>query len=526
MKRLATSVLTGLVALGAAAQADPGRPRLVVGIVVDQLRTDYIEYLQNYFGERGFKTLLDDAVYMRDVDFKVPRLDAANATAMLFTGAYPSETGVPSAVVYDTSLPAPAPIPPLVNSSGSSITNDSFTPGNLRLSTVADELVIDAGGTTQVYSVAMDPQQAVIMAGHAGKGAYWVNNSSGNWASSSYYGAMPASVSNRNFRSPLTQRIDTMVWKPSARLADVPGIPNGKKLAPFKHTFSRQDRDVYNKFAASALANREVTDVAIDLIRGLNLGTRPGETDMLNVAYTLAPFKYVKDGVTRVELTDSYLKLDAQLARLFDAVDKAVGKGNSVIWLTSTGYFDDAVAPEQRYRIPGGEFSARRARSLLNSYLSAKFGSADYVAAIRDGQVYFDRHTLSSPHLDPDKVVADARSFLVKMSGVADAMTIDEILTPANDESHALRLALDPRTSGDILIRFTPGWDVVYDEQIPPVIKQTREAAVMTPAFLIAPGISPRKISTPVEATALAPTIAGALRIRAPNGARTRGVAL
>ncbi len=85
----------------------------MVGIVVDQLRTDYIEYLQSYFGERGFKTLLTDAVYMRDVDFKVPRLDAASATAMLYTGAYPSETGVPAGLVYDTSSAGgpPRPLP-------------------------------------------------------------------------------------------------------------------------------------------------------------------------------------------------------------------------------------------------------------------------------------------------------------------------------------------------------------------------------------------------------------------------------
>lgn len=496
----------------------------MVGIVVDQLRTDYIEYLQNYFGERGFRTLLDEAAYIRDVDFKVPRLDAANATAMLFTGAYPSQTGVPSALVADAANSTAALRPPLSKASGTFITNDSFSPEALRLSTIADELVIDGGGAPQVYSVAMDPQQAVIMAGHAGNGAYWVNNSSGNWATTSYYGGMPSVVSNRNFRGSLAQRIDTMVWKPSQKLTQIPGLPSARKTTLFRYTFPRQERDVYNKFASSPLSNIEVTDVAIGLIESLNLGKRQGETDMLNVAYTLAPYKYVSDGVTRAELTDSYLKLDSQLNRLFEAVDKAAGRGNSVIWLTSTGYFDEAVVNEQRYRMPGGEFSARKARSLLNSYLSARFGSADYVSAIRDGQVYFDRHTLENTRLDPEKVVADARNFLVKMSGVADALTIDEILSPSGEESEALRLALDPRMSGDIIIRFTPGWDVVYDEQTPPVTKQTREAAVMTPAFILAPGVTPQKISTPVEAVQLAPTLAGALRIRAPNGARKRAI--
>lgn len=511
--------------MGVSAQADNARPRLVVGIVVDQLRTDYIEYLQSYFGERGFRTLLTDAVYMRDVDFKVPGLDGVNATAMLFTGAYPSQTGVPAASVFDVSTGQGTLRLPLAGS-GQSVTNDSFTPAGLRLSTVADELVIDGGGAPQVYSVAMDPQQAVIMAGHVGKGAFWVNNASGNWATTSYYGPMPSAVSQRNFRNSLAQRIDTMQWRPSTRLAQVAGLPTHKKTSPFRYTFSRQDRDVYKKFAASALSNAEVTDVAIDLLRNLNLGQNPGETDMLNVAYTLAPFKYVSDGMTRAELTDAYLRLDAQLSRLIEAVDRTVGERNSVIWLTSTGYYDDAVAVEEKYRLPGGEFSARKARSLLNSYLSAKFGAGQYVSAIREGQVYFDRHTLESMRLDPTQVIDDARTFIAKMSGVADAITVDDILSPRTDEERALRLAVDPRTCGDIIIRFAPGWSVAYDEQTPVQTKYTRESAVMTPAFFRVPGVAPRTISTTVDAVSLAPTLSGAIRIRAPNGAGSRGIEL
>lgn len=107
---------------------------------------------------------------MRDVNFRVPRLDAASSTAMLLTGAYPSQTGVPSAVIFDSSAGNAVVRPPLVKTNGATITNDSFTPEALRLTTIADELVVDGGGAPQVYSVAMDPQQAVIMAGHAGKG--------------------------------------------------------------------------------------------------------------------------------------------------------------------------------------------------------------------------------------------------------------------------------------------------------------------------------------------------------------------
>lgn len=519
-------MLVSLVAFNAIAQAEAGRPRLVVGIVVDQLRTDYVELLQSYFGEHGFKSLLADGMYIRDVDFKAYPLDETSATAMLYTGAYPSQTGVPSASVYYPSAGMQgAAKPPLAEGNGSLITNDSFTPSQLRLSTIADELVIDRGGNSKVWSVAMDPQQAVIMTGHSGTGAVWINNSSGNWATTSYYGSLPGAVTSRNLRTPLSQRIDTMVWRPSAALSRVPWIAEHKRLSPFKHTFSRQDRDVYKKFAASALSNSEVTDVALDLLVNLNLGNNPGETDMLNVAYTLAPYKHTGDSQTRTELTDSYLRLDAQIGRLLQAVDKAVGAGNSVIWLTGTGYFDDAVATEPRYRLPGGEFSTRRARSLLNSYLSARFGSAEYVTTIRDGQIYFSPQALERSGVDSDKVVADARTFIAKMSGVSEALTLNDILTP-NPENERLRLALDPRTCGEIILRFIPGWEVVYDEQTPSSTKLTRECATMTPAFIKAPGLKATRIDTTVEAVRLAPTLSGALRIRAPNGARARALPL
>lgn len=493
----------------------------MVGIVVDQLRTDYIEYLQDYFGERGFKTLLGDAMYMRDVDFKGIDLDAAGATALLCTGAYPSQTGVPASTVYDVT--ANTLRPALADPQGAQITNDSFTPAGLRLTTVADELVMDAGGASRIYSVALDPQQAVIMAGHAGTGAFWINNTSGNWATTGYYGSLPGVISTRNLTRPLTQRIDTMTWRPSARLGQVAGLPQNKRLTPFKYKFSRQDRDVYKKFSASPLGNAEVTDAAIDLIGSLNLGKTPGETDMINIGYTLAPYKHTPDGQTRTELTDAYLRLDSQLARLFEAVDRSVGKGNALIWLSGTGHFDDAVAPEPRYRIPGGEFSTRRARSLLNSYLSARFGSAEYVQTIRDGQVYFSRQALERPGVDADRVVDDARAFIAKMSGVAEALTINEILMPG-EQTEGLRLGLDPRNCGEIILEFTPGWEIVYDEQTPPVRKMTRASAVMTPAFIHAPGLEPSTVNMPVEAVRLAPTLSGALRIRAPNGARSRSL--
>ncbi len=497
----------------------------MVGIVVDQLRTDYIEYLQTYFGDRGFRKLMKEGVYMPDVDFKVASLDASSATAMLYTGAYPSRTGVPSAMVYDPATRkkqfALADAKTLGN-----FTNDSFSAENLRLSTISDEIAIDGAGFASIYSFSPDPQQSIIMTGHAGTSACWINNTSGNWATTTYYKSLPQPASARNYNYSLASRIDTMQWKPSMDIKNFPGLPNQKKMYPFKHSFSRSDKDLYNKFLTSPMANAEVTDMAIECLKSLKPGASGNTIDMLNIGYTLAPYKYVVDGDFRAELTDAYIRLDKQLQRLFEAIDKYVGPGNALIWLSSTGYYDDAVVDDKKYRIPTGEFSIKRAESLLNAYLSALHGNADYIDVFKDNQIYFNHKVLEEKNLDVNGVVADARSFIAKMSGIADSYTLHDILSPNTPELERLRLSIDPKNGGDIFVVFHPGWTVVDDVEYPAVSHPVREVPVLTPAFIMGPGVTPRKLDQSIDATSLAPTVAGVLRIRSPNGAATKPLML
>lgn len=518
-------MIVGLVAFNVAAQTAPSRPRLVVGIVVDQLRTDYIEYLQSCFTEGGFRKLMTDGAYMRDVDFKVNGLDKASATAMLLTGSYPARTGVPSAMIYDNTRRASAPALSDPKTLGN-FTNDSYSPENLRLSTLSDELSIDGIGLSAIYSFAADPQQAIILAGHAGSGACWINTENGNWATTTYYKPIAAAISNRNYSAPIRSRIDTMQWKPLRNLRDVPGLPEQKKLYSFSHTFPRADRDVFVKFAASPMGNAEVTDAAINCLKSLKMGSNGNAVDMLNIGYTVAPYKYVSDGDYRAELSDTYIRLDRDLSRLFDAIEKYAGKDDVVIWLSSTGYYDDAVIDDRKYRIPGGEFSTKRAKSLLNAYLSAKHGNAGYVGAFKDGHLYFDHKVLDDKKLDLTDVVSDARSFLAKMSGVSDAYTLEDVLSPNTPEEEKMRLLIDPKRGGDIYVTFNPGWTVVEDIDYPPVSKPVRQSPILAPAFIMGGDVAQQVISTPVDATALAPTVAGVLRIRSPNGSESRPLPL
>lgn len=221
--RLLTSVLCGLVGWTAVAMADPSRPRLVVGIMVDQLRTDYIDFLKARFAKNGFNLLINNGLYLKDVDFNVQDLDLASSTAILYTGNYAPASGIPAEKVYDPASNYPLPVLHDPQTIGN-FTNETYSPNALRLSTVSDEVAIDGVGLGAVYSISPDPMQAIIMAGHAGSSAFWISDETGKWATTTYYKEVPACISRINYSTPLSERLDTMVWTPLRPLDSYLGV--------------------------------------------------------------------------------------------------------------------------------------------------------------------------------------------------------------------------------------------------------------------------------------------------------------
>lgn len=515
MNRLLTTVLCSLVTIGTVIQADPSRPKLVVGIVVDQLRTDYIEYLRDLFGEDGFNRLIKEGAYLRNVDFGVPGVDRASATALLYTGAPPSRNGVAGETFYDPSTLKTSRM--LAEPSG------VCTPAQLRLTTISDEIALDGSGSALIYSLGADAQQAVIMAGHSGTAAYWLNPNSGKWSTSSYYKDNVSLMADHSGRHGVDARIDTMQWRPALPADKYKDLPAAKAEYPFRHMFSRSDREIFNRFTETPLANRELTDLAIDYIERLKLGQRGGGVDMLNIAYTAAPYSHTRDGDARFELQDTYLRLDSDLSRLMTAIDNSVGLDNTLIYVASTGYATPPLRPAgEGLRLPGGRFSAKRAVSLLNAYLSARYGNGDYVKGYHDGHFYLSEGDALTGRISRSEMATEAALFLAKMAGIADAYTQMSILTAGEGDASRMRDAVDFKTAGDVIVTFMPGWTVTDDTVYPETEKTYDSTAVATPAFLLGGGVEPTTISTPVDAAAIAPTVTQILRIRSPNGARCR----
>lgn len=510
---LIATLLTALpVRVSAAVDASiPQRPQLVLSIMVDGLRNDYLELLAGQFGPDGFNKLLKDGVTIEEVEFG-PGVDAAGAVCMLYTGAAPSVSGLATAELYSTErkILQPSLLDP---SKIGNYTDETLSPVALKVSTLSDEIRIDGGGAAYSHAIAPDPARSIIMSGHAGNSAFWINSANGQWATTTHYRDVPQAISARNYTRPLSGRIDTVLWAPSLPLDKYPALPAHKRHYPFRHTFSGFGADKYKIFKTSAPVNTEVTDLAIDYLRDMKLGGRDA-MDMLSVAYTLSPYAESTDIGARLETMDAYLKLDRQIARLLKAAN-----GETTLVILGGTPAEPAKEPDDpQWGLPGGEFSAKKALSLLNMYLIAKLGNGEWVTAYNNGAFYLNHKLIGEKKLDPEEVRTEAAKFLTRMSGVADAFTLDDILEGRTSE--ALRRNTVVANAADVYVKVIPGWTLCDDTVNPAHKTVVRYAHSTAPVILYAPAmLEAARISTPVDSRRIAPTVARILRIRSPNGA-------
>jgi hypothetical protein len=496
------------------------QPKLVVGIVVDGLQQEYIDLLKEQFGTSGFNRLLREGVVLENVDYGT-NLDPAAATAVVMTGAAPSINGIASAMHYDVNAKRHVLVVDDKNTVGN-FTDQTYSPKALRVTTLSDEARIAGAGVTYAYSIAPDATQAILMAGHAANSAVWFNERTGNWAGTTYYSEFPNLISNHNRLTPLASRLDTMQWVPSAKSKNTDFLPDHLTHYPFRYTFPRSNVNRFAAFKSSPLINDEVTNLALEYIKALQLGKHDGP-DMLNLAYSLQPYEFTKTSENRYELIDGYVKLDAYLGRLLSTIDSQIGRDNALVFLTATPPSSRRRKDDEKWNVPSGEFSTRKAVSLLNLYLIALHGNGDWIKAFADDGFFLNETLINERNEDIRVIRQEAADFLKRMSGVDRAYTIDAILNASTtaDNAEAMRRNTVVSVAGDVHVELAPGWELVDDYNMPGqrTGKVTINALTTAPAFILAPGIKPEIIKTIVDARVIAPTVAGQMHIRSPNGA-------
>ena len=432
-KQILTTFFASIAMAGTMAQTN-AVPRLVVGITIDQLRSDYLNAFMPLYGEGGFKLLLEKGQVYSNVQYQHLPIDRASAIASIVTGTVPYNHGIIAEEWMNRSELHTNYCVDDRNHRGVE-TQDCSSPKNLLVSTIGDELKVATKGKALVYSVAPYREAAILAAGHAADWAMWIDSQSGKWAGTTYYGEMPSGLRYLDVNS-ISSKISSLTWKPSS---DYSGsynyyLLNGQKA--FSHTFAGDSK--FRVFKTSGLVNEEVTKAARVCMEGGHAGVDE-VTDFLSICYYAGDFNDDNHTSTTTELQDTYVRLDNELATLLQKIDQLVGLDKTLIFVTSTGY-DEVESTEDlaQYRIPSGDFNINRCATLLNMYLCAMYGNGLYVESFFGNQFYLNHKLLEQKQLKLAEVQEHCEDFLFQFSGIRDVFTSHRIVQGA--QQHPQRI--------------------------------------------------------------------------------------
>ena len=467
------------------------KPRLVVNIVVDQLCNDNLEEFMSLYGNDGWKKILAEGTVFSNAQMPFLPIDCASATAALSSGSYPFYNGIPSEewVSRKTTLlmGCTSDQTSLLSPRGS-----SPAPVNMLASALGDELKIATERRAKVYSVAVESEAAVFLAGHCADGVYWLDTNSGKWTASAYYAEEPQWLRYFNERN----------------------VP-ARKLKNSGRQFAGDMK--YLDYKRSPEVNADVTDFALQCFAETLLGS-DDDTDMLNVQYYAGtPYQGGKIDA-KAGVRETYVALDMALGRLIKGIESRVGKDKVLFTVTSTGYREEVPVEYKEFNVPSGTVYINRTSNLLNMYLSAIYGQAHYVEGYRENQIYLDRKAIERRKLRLTEVLERCEEMLLMSDGIRDVHTLFSLTAAADNTSQKLRNGMSTDVSGDIILDIYPGWKIVNEDNSR--VYTSRQYGFCFPIVFYGNGVRKETVATGVTADRVAPTISKAIRIRAPNACK------
>lgn len=461
---------------GQAAYIPPDKPRLVIGIIVEQLKYDQLETFRDRLGDNGIKTLINEGTYFRNASFEYMLTQSAPGHATISTGAEPAYHGITSDNWYvplkSDLINATKDIS--VNPVGGSYESGLHSPLNLNASTFTDELSMASKKKSLVFGVGMSEKSAILTAGHSANAAYWFDNTTGTWMTSTYYvQQLPGWVNDFNAMSYPESYINGL-WTlhgPETKYADC--LPdsntyelgfNGisyfpydlKKIRPKWGSGTKKD---YSLLRETPYSNTLTTSFALKLIENEKLG-QDDITDYLSICYSATDNIGHRFGPSSVEMGDAILRLDADIKDLLEYLNEKIGKRNILIYFTSSHGISEIPEVLSSNRIPAGYFLQNQALQLLRTYLNAVYGEGDWVKGYSDRQIFLNRTLIEDARLSLDDFQKKVARFLVQFSGVAAAYPYAAF--EANDYSNGnLKRIINnfnPQRSGDVIVTLNPGW--------------------------------------------------------------------
>lgn len=536
MKKWYVVLLCSLYLYQAHAQSSE-KPKLVVGIVVDQMRQEYLYRFFDKFGNDGFKRMMDQGFMLKNAHYNYCPTVTGPGHASVYTGTTPAIHGIIGNEFYNKSTKKmvncveDSAFKPVGNDEG----NGDISPSRLLSSTVTDELELFTQKRAKVIGVSFKDRGAVLPAGHLADAAYWYDSKSGKFISSTFYlTKLPDWVIKFNAQN-LADKYLSQEWKTLLPIETY--TESGPDDSPYERKFSGKDRSTlpYNLSELRAkngnfgflmntpFGNDYLTQMANAAILGEQLG-KDEVSDFLCVSYSAPDAIGHAKGPNAVELEDTYLRLDKNIGVLLNTLDAEVGKGNYTVFLTA----DHGVADVPQYlkdnKMPAGYFRESHLKVSLDEYLASYFPGKSFIEDISNQQIFLNQESFQkdprSSGMEMFLVTELIGKYLMAQEGIANYYT-EAMLRQGNFDEGGIKGSVirgyHPKRSGDIVFVLEPGWiEAGYPQGTTHGSPYAYDTHV--PALFFGKGI---KKGTSVQyhrITDIAPTISTLLKIKFPSG--------
>lgn len=512
-----------------------GRPKLIVGIVVDQMRYDYLYRYEKKYGEGGFKRLLREGYSFRNANFNYVPTYTAPGHACIYTGTTPSVNGIISNDWYDriSGKSIYCVSDTTVKPVGTTSISGKMSPKNLLSSTVTDELRMSDNFRSKVIGIALKDRGAILPAGRSANAAYWHDPYSDRWVSSTYYmNELPVWVNVFNDQKlgalytskPWTTLLPIDQYTES--LADdneYEGVFKGEVRPVFPHDIPKYKGPENDIIRRTPFGNTFTKDFAIAAVKGEDLGKGPS-TDFLAVSFSSTDYVGHMYGINAIEMEDTYLRLDKDLSEMLNFLDEWTG-GDYLVFITADhgAVYNPEFAKD--HGLHAGGVDEKKMVDSLKKFLVAEFGTDKILSDGSSTNIYLDRVFIRENKMDLELIQNKCAEFVMGLPSVAVALTATE-LSKGLDRTGIYRLmqnGFNPQRSADVMIQLHPGWIDWYSKT-----GTTHGAAYSydthVPMIFFGKNVPSGYSNEVVYISDIAPTIATLLNIEFPSGNTGRPV--
>ncbi|WP_418502290.1 alkaline phosphatase PafA [Flagellimonas sp.] len=509
------------------------RPKLVVGIVVDQMRWDYLYRYYDRYGEEGFKRMLNQGFSAENTYINyVPTVTGIGHTS-IFTGSVPSIHGIAGNHFIDeeTKEEVYCVEDGNVDPIGSLSKAAQMSPHRLLTTTLGDELRLATNYRAKVIGIALKDRSAILSAGRSANAAYWYDIDARKWVTSSWYSqSLPDWLEAENNQGRL-ELLAKAGWKTLYPMdtyvqSTADAVPYEGALAGLTSaTFPLDAQALLDNEGAEPLLNtylgNELTLSMAKLVIDKEELGKDAITDMLTLSFSSTDWVGHRFGPNSVEAEDTYLRLDGQLADLFHYLDNKVGEGAYTVFLSADHGAAHNVNFLKDHKLSAGGWDIQRTLESLNQHLSTTFSVQGLVSSLLYYQVHFNEPLIEKKELNRADIVRETTHFLRKLKGVQYVVPMEEVNETSVPNIIGQRIinGYHHKRSGCIQIIVEPAW--YYQRKVP--LQGTDHSSwnpydSHIPLLFMGWGIKKGTTHTSYNMTDIAPTISALLKIQEPNG--------